>query len=213
MDAAQLAQGVAYLVSVDDDLARINARNGPPEPWRRPEGFATLVVLILEQQVSLASAAAAYGRLTAVLGGPPTPAAFSGLTDAELRSVGFSRQKASYCRGLATAIEEGVLNLGGLGALGDEAVRTELMRLRGIGPWTADCYLLSALGRTDVWPAGDRALQIALGRVKALPATPDSAMAAQVAAAWRPWRSVAAYMLWRDYLDGQQPPGVGLDSA
>jgi DNA-3-methyladenine glycosylase II len=209
VDADTLAEGVAHLVAVDPDLARITARNGPPPAWRRPEGFATLVILVLEQQVSLASAAAAYRRLVDVLGGPPQPEAFLGLDDLALRAIGFSRQKASYVRGIAAALEAGQLRLDDLGSCDDDTVRSRLTAVRGIGPWTAECYLLSALGRPDVWPTGDRALHVALVGVKGLSEPPDAETAVELAASWRPWRAVAARMLWHDYVGGSIPPGMG----
>lgn len=208
MDAVTLAEGVAHLTAVDADLARIHAQFGPPPPWSRPEGFATLVILVLEQQVSLASAGAAYRRLVDHVGRTPRPEDLLALDDAELRTIGFSRQKAGYCRGIAQAVLDGRLDLSRVGQLDDDTARSHLTALRGIGPWTADCYLLSALGRHDVWPAADRALQVAIADVRGLDVVPDAVVSTQIAEAWRPWRAVAARLLWHHYLGGGPAPGV-----
>jgi DNA-3-methyladenine glycosylase II len=134
------------------------ARHGPPPLWARPPGFGTLIHIILEQQVSLASARAAYDRLVLRLG-ELTPRGVLESTDEELRADGFSRQKNRYVRALAAALEDGALDLVAVAALDDAEVRTALVALPGIGPWTAEVYLLSALRRPDTWPTGDIALQ------------------------------------------------------
>jgi DNA-3-methyladenine glycosylase II len=157
----------------------------------------------------LASAAATYRRLLHEIDGPLEAASFLSLDDATLRAVGFSRQKVSYCRAIAFRQAAGALRLSDLGALDDEAARRRLMAIRGIGPWTADCYLLSALGRPDVWPEGDRALQVAVGRLTGMPGPADVAMMRNVGERWRPYRAVAARLLWLDYLEGSIPPGMG----
>jgi DNA-3-methyladenine glycosylase II len=184
----------------DADLAAIVARHGAPPLWARQPGFPTLVLIILEQQVSLASARAAFDRLTAATD-PLTPARLLRLSDAALKQIGFSRQKAAYARGLARAIEEGSFEPAVLPGLSDDEVRAELIRLKGIGPWSADVYLLMALGRPDVWPAGDLALQIAAQEVKGLTARPSARELTALAEPWRPWRSVAARILWQHYLN------------
>ncbi|MDJ0959229.1 MAG: DNA-3-methyladenine glycosylase 2 family protein [Acidimicrobiia bacterium] len=199
-----LAAGVASLTAADSRLATLVDRNGSPPLWDRSEGFPTLVKVILEQQVSLASAAAAYRRLAAALG-EVEPTGFLRLTDPELLAIGFSRQKAGYCRGLATGILDGSIELDGLNVLPDDAARNRLMGIKGIGPWTADVYLMFALGRPDVWPPGDRALLVALGSLLDQPPL-DSAVAVEYATRWRPWRSVAARILWHDYLGGTDGP-------
>jgi DNA-3-methyladenine glycosylase II len=194
-----LLHGVAELSQRDRDLADVVARLGPPPLWQRAPGFPTLVLLILEQQVSLASARAAFVRLEAALGAV-TPTAFLTLDDATLRAVGFSRQKTGYARGLAQAMVDGHFDPARLEPLDDAEVRTELTRLKGIGPWTAEIYLLMVLRRPDAWPAGDLALATAAQQVKALPGRPSPAELTALAEEWRPWRAVAARLLWHHYL-------------
>jgi DNA-3-methyladenine glycosylase II len=194
-----LLHAVALLADRDPDLARIAAAYGPPPLWAREPGFPTLILLILEQQVSLASARAAFNRLTNRLGAV-TPAAFLELDDDELRTVGFSRQKSGYGRHLAQAIVDGRFDPVLLPALDDDGVRAELVKLKGIGPWTAEIYLLMVLGRPDAWPVHDLALAVAAQAVKGLPARPSPDELAALAESWRPWRAVAARLLWHYYL-------------
>lgn len=194
-----LLAAVDELAARDPDLAGILARHGPPPLWDREPGFPTLLHIVLEQQVSLASARAAFERLRAAAD-PLTPARFLALGDAELLAIGFSRQKARYGRALAHAVESGTLNLAGLHRLDDQAVHDELQRVPGIGPWTATIYLLMVLLRPDLWPAGDIALAESVGAVKGLGRRPDPLEMAELGEAWRPWRSVAARLFWHDYL-------------
>jgi DNA-3-methyladenine glycosylase II len=194
-----LAAAVDELVARDPDLAGIVARHGPPPLWDRAPGFPTLIHIVLEQQVSLASARAAFDRLTAAVD-PLTASAFLALTDAQLLAVGFSRQKARYGRALAEAIESGALDLGALEAVDDDAVHAALQAVPGIGPWTSTIYLLMVLLRPDLWPVGDIALAASVGEVKGLGRRPDAAEMADLGEAWRPWRSVAARLFWHDYL-------------
>ena len=200
---SSLARGVRELSEVDEDLGRITRVYGLPPVWEREEGFATLVLTILEQQVSLASALAAFERLRAAAS-TVTPENFLAYDDARLRAFGFSRQKALYCRLLARAVIDGELDLQRLGSLSDDDARAELVRLKGIGAWTAEIYLLRALLRPDAWPAGDLALQLAAQRVKRLPARPTPAELDALAERWRPWRAVAARLLWLQYLEGRR---------
>jgi DNA-3-methyladenine glycosylase II len=194
-----LADAVRVLCKGDPDLAQIVADWGLPPMWAREPGFPTLIHIILEQQVSLASARAAFLRLLDVIL-PLTPEAFLSLDDVTLKAVGFSRQKAGYGRFLAQAIVEGRLDLGALETMPDQTVRAELCALRGIGPWSADIYLLMALLRPDVWPVGDIALASAAQDVKRLAARPAPDELKAIGAAWRPWRAVAARLLWHHYL-------------
>src|SRR5215208_4337262 len=143
---ASLARGVSALSETDADLARVARVYGLPPMWEREEGFATLVLTVLEQQVSLASALAAFERLRAAAS-PVTPESFLTFDDARLRAFGFSRQKALYCRLLARAILDGELDLQRLASLDDDEARAELTRLKGVGAWTAEIYLLRALLR------------------------------------------------------------------
>jgi DNA-3-methyladenine glycosylase II len=195
-----MASAIEELVGRDADLGGIVDRYGPPPLWDREPGFPTLLHIVLEQQVSLASARAAFDRLR-LAADPLTPASFLGLSDADLLAIGFSRQKARYGRALATAIESGALDLDGLDALDDQAVRGTLQAIPGIGPWTSTIYLLMVLGRPDVWPAGDIALAESVGEVKRLGRRPGAAEMEAIGEAWRPWRSVAARLFWHDYLE------------
>ena len=195
----RLAAAVSELSARDPDLAAIVERFGTPPLWDRRPGFATLLHIILEQQVSLSSAQAAFDRLRAAAD-PLTSDRFLALADDELLAIGFSRQKARYGRALAAAVESGTLDLDGLAALDDAAVDAALQALPGIGPWTSTIYLLMVLGRPDVWPVGDIALATAVGEVKRLGYRPDSAEMHVIGEAWRPFRSVAARLFWLDYL-------------
>ena len=162
-------------------------------------GFATLLHIILEQQVSLASAQAAFDRLRAAAD-PLRPERFLELTDAELLAIGFSRQKARYGRALATALVDGSLDLDGLADLDDDAAHRALVAIPGIGPWTATIYLLMVLGRPDVWPVGDIALAQAVAESRGAARRPGPVEMAVLGEVWRPWRSVAARLFWHDYL-------------
>ncbi len=194
----RLLDGVTELCRRDPDLHKIVATIGPPPMWVRKQGFATLVYIILEQQVSIASAKATYGRLIDAME-TPTPRKFLGLGDVELRSIGFSRQKMRYCRSLAESISAGELDLSALRHMHDDAVHTKLTSLKGIGPWSADVYLLTALRRPDIWPSADIALAAAAQRVKRLRSRPTVAKLEVLGRRWRPWRSVAARLLWHHY--------------
>ena len=199
LDEASFAAAAAELCTTDPDLAAIVERHGLPEFWAREPGLPTLVLLILEQQVSLASARAAYDRLVTRLEGLTTEGILRS-TDAELRTDGFSRQKTRYVRALATAIEDGSLDLELVGSLDDDGVRSELVALPGIGPWTAEVYLLSALRRPDTWPVGDIALQEAARRARRLETRPSPEELGAIGEAWRPHRASAARLLWHLYL-------------
>ncbi len=190
---------VDRLVRDDTAIATIVERHGVPAFWSREPGFPTLVLLILEQQVSLASARAAYERLErrVVL---VTPSALLASSDRELRADGFSRQKARYARALAAAVESGALDLDHVGSLPDDGARAALVELPGIGPWTAEVYLLSALRRPDAWPTGDIALQEGTRRALDLERRPMPDELAAIGERWRPHRATAARLLWHSYL-------------
>ena len=196
---AAFASGLRYLSERDPDLAGILKDLGPPPMWAREPGFPTLIHIILEQQVSLASARAAYERLLVAVS-PLTSERFLTLDDDALKAIGFSRQKTGYGRHLAQAIVEGRLDLDALDGLDDGAAQSELTKIKGIGPWTADIYLLMALRRPDIWPSGDLALAVAVQRVKRLPCRPQPHELDVIGVAWRPWRSLAARLLWHYYL-------------
>jgi len=199
LDRASYARGLRDLSRRDRDLGRVLETLGPPPMWARKPGFPTLVHIILEQQVSLASARAAFNRL-AEAASPLTPERFLQLRAPTLKKIGFSRQKTAYARHLAESIVEGRLLLKQLATLNDDAARTALVELKGIGPWTADIYLMMALRRPDVWPSGDLALASAVQEVKRLRARPSVADLDQIGMGWKPWRAVAARVLWHHYL-------------
>ena len=190
---------IAELIRRDPRFGTVTERFGPPPPWHREPGFPSLLQIVLEQQVSLASARAAYERLTTVVD-PLTPEGFLRLTDAELLTIGFSRQKARYVRALAMAIVDGSLHLEGLGELPDEEVDAALRTIPGIGPWTATIYRLMALDRPDAWPVHDIAVAQAVAELWELPARPGPEEMLALAEGWRPWRAVAAKLLWHYYL-------------
>ena len=191
---------VAELAQRDADLAAVVARYGRPPLWVRDPGFPSLVHIILEQQVSLASARAAYQRLRTATKQQLTPARFLRFTDQELKAIGFSRQKTGYTRLLAEAIDRGHFDLRQLHDLHDDSARKMLIAFKGIGNWTADIYLLSALRRPDVWPVGDLALATAVQEVKRLRVRPSPAKLENMSAPWRPYRAVAARLFWHAYL-------------
>lgn len=200
LDEEMLRRAAAELAERDPDFARTFERLGPPPLWDREPGFPTLVHIILEQQVSLASARAAFDKLQAAVA-PLEPAAFLTLDDAVLKAIGFSGQKGRYCRELAKAVLDGSLDLDRLPSLSDDDVHAHLTRVVGIGRWTADIYLLMALGRPDIWPRGDLALHRGLRDLKDLGHAPSADEFEASGEAWRPWRSVAARMLWHHYLN------------
>jgi DNA-3-methyladenine glycosylase II len=192
-------RAVNLLGEQDPDLALIVSTYGPPPFWVREEGFHTLMHMILEQQVSLASAKAAYDRLVAATS-PLTPENFLRLDDAGLKSIGFSRQKMEYGRHLAVAIRRGDLDLSALAKLDDVEAKIQLMRIKGIGAWTAEVYLLMALRRPDIWPAGDLGVIVAVQQLRQLPYRPSTQELIKLSYAWKPWRAVATRILWHFYL-------------
>jgi DNA-3-methyladenine glycosylase II len=199
IDEASLQKGLRFISRRDQDLARVLGEFGPPPIWAREPGFATLIHIILEQQVSLASARAAFDRLATRVS-PLMPSAFLELDDVTLKTIGFSRQKTAYCRHLAEAISSGTLNLDEFHHLDDHSARAELLKLKGIGAWTADIYLLMVLRRPDIWPVGDLALALAIQKLKGLSSRPGPEQLEELSLRWRPWRAVAARLLWHYYL-------------
>ena len=195
LDEASFAAAAAELCAIDPDLAAIVDRHGLPEFWAREPGLPTLVLLILEQQVSLASARAAYDRLVGRLGELTTGGILRS-TDGELRADGFSRQKARYVRALAAALEDGSLDFDAVATLDDAEARVALVALPGIGPWTAEVYLLSALRRPDTWPVGDIALQEGARRARRLETRPTADELAAIGEGWRAHPASAARLLW-----------------
>jgi len=195
----RLHHAVRILCRRDPDLARVYQECGTPPLWARDPGFPTLILIILEQQVSLASARAAFSRLQQSIS-EVTPRRFLKLDDAALKTIGFSRQKASYVRHLAESIVKRRFRPASLETMNDETAREILLALKGIGFWSADIYLLMALRRPDIWPAGDLALATAAQEVKQLHKRPSPEELEELGKAWRPWRAVAARLLWHHYL-------------
>jgi DNA-3-methyladenine glycosylase II len=194
-----LAQAVEWLATYDADLAQVVHSYGMPPLWPREPGFATLLHIILEQQVSLASAKAAFDKLCLAVT-PLTPQAFLTLDDAQLQAIGFSRQKTRYGRGLAQAILDKTLALEQIEQLDEVTVRAELTQIKGIGDWTVDIYLLLALRRPDAFAPTDLALLSAAQQLKKLTHRPTPAQLTTLAESWRPYRGVAARLLWHFYL-------------
>jgi len=193
------------LTAADGDLAEAYARCGLPPQRASAPGFAGLIRMIAGQQVSVQSARAIVARLEATVA-PLTAEQFLKVPEDDLRAVGFSRPKLRYGRILAEEIAGGGLDIDGLAGLDDAEAIAALTRITGIGQWTAEIYLLFALGRPDVWPVGDLALCIAAQHLKKLEARPDPKTMLTLGEAWRPYRSTAARFLWHLY----RHPGVAL---
>ena len=203
LDVLGLHDAVDAIVAADPDLRGIVDRHGPPPLWARDPGFETLVRIVLEQQVSLASAEAARQRLVRAAGAIE-PEAIVAAGEPMLREAGLTRQKARYIVALAGDVLSGGLDLDALAREDDDTARAGLMSALGVGRWTADIYLLMALGRPDIWPTGDLALAGAMRRAKSLPTIPTGADQLLIARAWRPWRAVGARILWHAYLAGER---------
>ena len=187
------------LALADPFLAITLEANGYPPLWSRPTGFATLALIILEQQVSLESARAVYRRLESLCQVVNVENVLSVGVEG-LRSVGLTRQKAAYCTGLAQRITSGETSFRRIALANDQNAHDMLCELKGIGSWTANVYLVFALGRPDVWPPGDIALMRSIAEIYGLESLPDDERCLELAELWRPWRSVAARILWHSYL-------------
>ena len=194
-----LAEAAKELARRDRDLAAILETYGPPPLWARPPGFSTLVKIILEQQVSLASAASIFARLRKNVV-PFRPARMLELGEGHLKSLGLTRQKTAYCLHLAQSLADKRLRLSQLSRMGDADAKAALMEIKGLGAWSADVYLLMALRRPDIWPVNDLALAVAFTKLRQLTSRPNANQLLELAEAWRPYRSVAARMLWQYYL-------------
>ncbi|MDQ7249516.1 DNA-3-methyladenine glycosylase family protein [Dongia sedimenti] len=205
-DTGLLQQALDHLARADRHMADAIREIGAPPPRHRPAGFATLMDVIIAQQVSTASARAISGRLTERLS-KVTPESFIALTDADLRAVGFSRQKTLYGRDLAAAFQDGRVSLPKLRRMPDEDAIAALSSVKGIGRWSAEVFLLFSLKRPDVMPAQDLALMVAAQRLKGLRARPDPKKLLKIAEPWRPFRSYGARMLWHYYRNGKG--GIG----
>lgn len=198
-----LALAARELAARDKTLAAILSTYGDPPLWRRAPGFATLVHIILEQQVSLKSAKSMLLRLEAAIQ-PFTPLRFIELGDTYLRRLGVTRQKSAYLLDLSVSIVNGQLSFGKLARMSDDDARVALTRVKGIGSWSADVYLLMAMRRADIWPAGDLALAVAMKDLYGLSSRPAPVELEKLAEKWRPHRAVAARMLWQYYLGGRR---------
>ncbi|MGH8914418.1 MAG: S26 family signal peptidase [Acidimicrobiia bacterium] len=199
LDDLAFGEAVALLTEEEPAFAHVVAEHGPPPFWSRPAGFSTLVWLIMEQQVSLESGAAKYGRLHGLLG-RITPEAMNAVTEAGLRDIGVTRQKARYLIDLASLVVSGDLDLDVMAGAGLDEARRSLISIKGIGPWTADVYLLSALRFPDMFPLGDRALQVGTAEVLGMSSPPDEGELEMLSLPWRPIRAVAARIIWHSYL-------------
>lgn len=193
------------LAAADADLANVISQYSYPPMWSRPNTFETLVHIILEQQVSLASALSALNKLKERVQ-ELTPARVLLLTDEEFRACYCSRQKTAYIKYLAGALLSGQINLNAFEQLPNDEIRAQLVALKGIGNWTVDVYLMFVLQRSDIFPAGDLAAVNALKRVKGLPITTDKDSIINVAAQWQPYRTVATMILWHYYLSAPKAP-------
>lgn len=208
LDANTFAEACRLLGAEDEALGAVVREHGIPTFWSRRPGFATLVLFILEQQVSLESGAAMYRRL-GTLTGEVTPKSVLGLGEAGLRSIGVTRQKTSYLLDLAALAADGDIDFEPIDAAPPEEAKARLLALRGVGPWTADVYLLSALRHPDVFPVGDRALQVGMAEVLGLGAVPDQEEMIILAKPWEPVRAAAARLIWHAYLSSRgrvEPP-------
>ena len=194
-----LALAARELAARDQLLANILATYGDPPLWQRASGFRTLVHIILEQQVSLSSAKSMLTRLETAIQ-PFTPERFIKLGEPHLRQLGVTRQKSHYLVQLSQSLVTGELNFRRLARLSDDQALVSLTKIKGIGSWSANIYLLMAMRRADIWPAGDLALAVAIKELKGLAVKPSPEELERIAEAWRPHRAVAARMLWQYYL-------------
>ena len=193
-----LRRPLERLAARDADIAAAFAACGLPPVRRQAHGFAGILDTVLAQQVS-AGATRAIRRRLHDAAGELTPRAFLALGDADLRAIGLSRQKVRYGRGIAEATLSGELDFEAIAGLGDADAKAALCRIKGIGPWTAEIYLLFALGRPDIWPAADLAIQEAFKRLKRLRTRPNARLMRELGEPWRPYRSAAARFLWHYY--------------
>ena len=195
---ATLNASLDALAAVEPGFARVLGSHGRPEPRLSEPGVATLMRTIVGQQVSVAAARSMWNKLVGAYGDPPNLKAVLAASDDELRALGQSRQKASYLKSLAGLVLAGELDLANLPADDEEAIAL-LTRIKGIGRWSAEIYLLFAEGRGDVWPAGDLAVQIEVGRLLGLAERPSEKQLRELAEAWRPHRGAAAVLAWHSY--------------
>ena len=198
LTAAQLCESLDAIAAREPLIAAAVARVGYPEPRIRERGYETLLRTIVGQQVSVAAAASIWNKLAAGVGDLTQPDIVAAAPDEALRAAGLSRQKASYAKSLAEEVSTGRLDLAALPA-DDEAAIAQLVRVKGIGRWSAEIYLLFAEGRRDIWPAGDLAVQIEVGRIMGHAERPSEKQTREIAEAWRPHRGAAAILAWHHY--------------
>ena len=198
LNDASLKRGLRYIADNDEQMAGALEAHGHPKLRQRDPGFEALLRTIVCQQLSIAAAEAIWKRMKEAIS-PLTPQGLLTQGETALREFGLSRQKIAYARGLASDVRLGRVDLDGLSAMEDKAAVAELVKINGIGRWSAEIYLIFALCRVDVFPADDLALLIATQRIKALKDRPDAKNMIKIAEAWRPWRSAAAHLLWHYY--------------
>jgi len=196
--ADTIRASVEELASREPAFARVLERHGLPEPRVSPPGATTLLRTIVGQQVSVAAARSMWAKLEGAYGSPPDLAKILTATDEDLRLAGVSRQKAGYARSLAQLVLSGELDLDSLPSDDDEAIAL-LTRIKGIGRWSAEIYLLFAEGRRDVWPAGDLAVQVEIGRLLGFDDKPSEKQLREIGERWRPHRGAAAVLAWHSY--------------
>ncbi|PAX07277.1 DNA-3-methyladenine glycosylase family protein [Sphingomonas lenta] len=205
LSAEALREHLDALAVREPAFARALTRVGYPAPRIRDRGYATLLRTIVGQQVSVRSADAVWRKLGETVGDPTDPQVIAAASDEAMRAAGFSRQKIGYARSLADEVTSGRLDLENLPADDEEAI-AKLTRVKGIGRWSAEIYLLFAEGRPDIWPAGDLAVQIEVGRILGHDARPNEKLTRELAEPWRPYRGAAAIFTWHHY-------GAGPDAA
>ena len=198
LTAEQLRESLDAIAAREPLMAAAVARVGYPEPRIREPGYETLLRTIVGQQVSVAAAASIWAKLAAAIGDLTQPDIVAAAPDDALRAAGLSRQKASYAKSLAEEVSSGRLDLSALPA-DDENAIAQLVRVKGIGRWSAEIYLLFAEGRRDIWPAGDLAVQIEVGRIMGHEERPSEKLTREIAEAWRPHRGAAAILAWHHY--------------
>ena len=203
LSADQLRSALDDLAGREPAFATALARAGYPEPRIRERGYATLLRTIVGQQVSTKAAESVWRKLEGIVGSLDDPGNIARASDEQLREAGLSRQKAGYARSLADEVTNGRLDLANLPADDEEAIAA-LVSIKGIGRWSAEIYLLFAEGRTDIWPAGDLAVQIEIGRILGHDARPSEKLVRELAEAWRPHRGAAAIFAWHHY----KTPGI-----
>ena len=189
---------LSYLLKSDEDLKELIKSVPKIVPFKREKGFEGLVRLICEQQLSVASAKAIFDRLAKIVS-PFEAKNFLKVSKKDLQKTGLSRQKIDYCTGLANACIAGDLDFTTLHRMNDEDLRKELCKIKGIGKWTADCYMLASLKREDIWPVGDLGLQISVQKLKKLSNRPSEMELEEISIKWKPYRTLVANMLWNSY--------------